>query len=268
MMVTHLQLEADVCQATVHVLSILHLPQAVDCRGGLVNVWDLGCLGVNVFLSFSIYGQNLNGLIYLWVNRYLHKVEFCIWSHCCSLNSLYSSHNCGCSQRIPNITGSHPRWDPNTITSLLSGMEMLHSSQSKDALFYLWHQISCTSTSDRIVTDCRYSYWIKWGQQLFAVSNNMLMHPCKGTAKLEIAVLNSPPQSEVLAQRYVKVPTSTRKPESQIFAGLDSLPSVAACWCTHVREGGQQGYENSSALMCPSCCKERKGKKKTTNNRK
>ena len=86
----------------------------------------------------------------------------------------------------------------------------------------------------------------------------MLMFPCKGTAKLEIAVLNSPPRSEVLAQgmsRYQQTLASRKVRYLLVWTGVNSLPSVAACWCTHVR--GQQGYENSSVLMCPSCCKER-----------
>ena len=55
MMVTHLPLEADFRQAAVHVLSILRLPQAVDCGGGLVNVWDLSCLGVDVFFFSNLW---------------------------------------------------------------------------------------------------------------------------------------------------------------------------------------------------------------------
>ena len=45
-------------------------------------------------------------------------------------NSLYSSLNLGCSLCLLNNPGSQPRWNPNTITFLLSGMEMLRCSQS------------------------------------------------------------------------------------------------------------------------------------------
>ena len=44
-------------EAAVHVLSILRLPQAIDCGGGLVNALGsrLPCKGKNVCLYF--YGQ-------------------------------------------------------------------------------------------------------------------------------------------------------------------------------------------------------------------
>ena len=45
MLVTHLILEAEMSvEAAVHLLSILLLPRAIDCGGGLVNVRGLGFL--------------------------------------------------------------------------------------------------------------------------------------------------------------------------------------------------------------------------------
>ena len=45
MLYTYLLCEAgESAVATVTIPSILHLPQAIDCGGGLVNVRGLGCL--------------------------------------------------------------------------------------------------------------------------------------------------------------------------------------------------------------------------------
>jgi len=45
MLVTHLILETEMSvEAAVYLLSILCLPQAIDCAGGLVSVHGLCCL--------------------------------------------------------------------------------------------------------------------------------------------------------------------------------------------------------------------------------
>ena len=131
MLVTHLIIGARVTvKAAIHVLSILHLPQAIDCGGGLVNALgsQLPCRGKNVCLYF--YGQT-------WMGSFCYKTTgtWVRWNSASgvisfSQNSLYSSLNLGGSLCLLNNSGSHPRWDPNTITFLLSGMEMLRCSQS------------------------------------------------------------------------------------------------------------------------------------------
>ena len=65
MLVTHLIIGAKTTvEATVHVLSILRLPQAIDCGGGLVNA--LGSrLPCRVKMFVSILWPNLNGLFLL-----------------------------------------------------------------------------------------------------------------------------------------------------------------------------------------------------------
>ena len=56
MLVTHLIIGARMTvEAAVHVLSILRLPQAIDCGGGLVNALGsrLPCRGKNVSIFMA-----------------------------------------------------------------------------------------------------------------------------------------------------------------------------------------------------------------------
>ena len=114
MLVTHLIIGARVTvKAAIHVLSILHLPQAIDCGGGLVNAlgsW-LPCRGKNVCLYF--YGQT-------WMGSFCYKTTgtWVRWNSASGVisfspNSLYSSHRKGDHWKWP-VDQAHAyciRWD-------------------------------------------------------------------------------------------------------------------------------------------------------------
>ena len=109
MLVTHLIIGAKMSVgATVYVLSILRLPQAIDCGGGLVNALGsqlpcrIKCLSLVLWPKLTeLFCYKATGI---WVR----------WNSVSGVisvppNSIYSSLNLGCSLCIPNISGSHPR---------------------------------------------------------------------------------------------------------------------------------------------------------------
>ena len=109
MLVTHLIIRVKMSVgAAVHVLSILRLPQAIDCGGGLVNALGsrlpcrIKCL--SLFLWPNLTGLFCYKTTSTWVRWNLASGVISV-----PPNSIYSSLNLGCSLCIPNISGSHPR---------------------------------------------------------------------------------------------------------------------------------------------------------------